>query len=207
MRWKRELGVVALLAGLLALPACDDDEGLGTSVGTNRINTVVALGDSITEGSGVTPYPSILAGLINKTVVNAGVGGHRAADGAARIRGLLEQHEPGYLIVMLGSNDAIHAENIDGTIDSLRSILLQARARGTIPVLSTLPPMTDGHSTFNEGVTVRNQRIIQLAGELGVHLADINGAFGTGEGLLSANGLHPNAAGQTLIAQVFAGMF
>jgi acyl-CoA thioesterase I len=203
----RVLGMVVLLAGLLALPACDDDDGLGTDVGTNRINTVVALGDSITEGHGVTPYPSILATLINKTVVNAGVGGHKAADGAARIRGLLEKHEPGYLIVMLGSNDAIHAENIDGMIDSLRSIVLQARARGTIPVLSTVPPMTLGHSTFNDGVVVRNQRIIQLAGEQGVAVVDINGVFGTGEGLLTSNGLHPNSQGQTLIAQAFAGLF
>lgn len=205
MNTKRGFGLVVLSVCLLA--GCEDDKGLSADVGDNDVNVVVALGDSITQGQGVTPYPAIVAVMTGKTVINAGAGGGKASGGASRVGGLLRKHKPGYLLILLGTNDAIHSMDVETTIAALRSIVQQAKANRTIPVLGTLPPMTDGHEIYNGGIVARNPRIAQLAAEEGVALADVGGAFGGGAGLLSEGGLHPNLEGQTTIARAFAGMF
>jgi hypothetical protein len=45
-----------------------------------------------------------------------------------------------------------------------------------------------------------------LAGDEGVTLADLEAAFGNDPALLKANGEHPNAAGNVVMAETFMGV-
>ena len=70
--------------------------------------TVLALGDSLTYGTGATAetsYPVFLAAATHWNVINAGVPGHTAAEGCARIHALLAEHRPALVLVFLGGND------------------------------------------------------------------------------------------------------
>lgn len=195
---------VVIAATVALLTGCEDGGSSASGdIGDNDPNVAVALGDSITQGMGVTPYPALIT---SKQVVNAGTGGGRASGGASRVGGLLATYKPAYLFILLGSNDAIHGGAPGSVKASLGAVVSAARANQTIPVLATVPPMIASHATFNEGVRAINTEIRNLASETGTALVDLEGSFGSNpEGLLDAGGLHPNQQGQQVIASSFAG--
>ncbi|HEY0883859.1 MAG TPA: GDSL-type esterase/lipase family protein, partial [Ramlibacter sp.] len=81
-----------LAACAVALAACGRRRKMdGIPAGA----VVLALGDSLTWGTGATPetsYPAVLAGLTGWQVVNAGVPGDTSAAALARLPGLLQEH-------------------------------------------------------------------------------------------------------------------
>lgn len=127
--------------------------------------TVVALGDSITDGNGSTPgadqrWPDFLARRLapqDVAVLNAGISGNRllrpgmGESGLARLeRDAL--HQPGVraLIVLLGTNDigwpgAAFAPHeglvpLEELVGGFRQLVAQAHLRGVRVVGATLPP-------------------------------------------------------------------
>ena len=75
------------LFGLLAGCGSNGDSSLtNNNPGSNDLNVVVAFGDSLTQGNlcDCPPYPSRLAGLIGKSVVNTGVAGTMAVENVER---------------------------------------------------------------------------------------------------------------------------
>lgn len=210
MRWMVSRGAMA--AGLaVAVAACDGGGGGGSGgggrdVGDNDRNVVVALGDSITSGNppgGLVTYPSLVASATGKRVVNGGVGGNAAADAAGRASGLMSRHNPGYLIILLGSNDAIQGRNIGDTAAALRGIVISAKARKTIPILSTVPHMYGARSIYNGRVDEINAEIRALASQEKVRVVNIAGAVST-EQYFTSDGLHPDQTGQQRIAVAYA---
>ena len=206
------LPTLLILAALALLAGCEDDGGPGDGhdFADKNPNIIVALGDSITAGSelsGYPAYPAILAALTGKTVINAGSDGQTSLGGAGRVTGLVDGYKAGYLLVLYGANDVIHGIPRDATIAALRSIISTARSRNTIPVLATLTPAFGPHGYMKGGVDELNFRIRQLAGEEGVALVDLAGAFGDGTELILGDGLHPNETGTERIASSFAGIF
>jgi acyl-CoA hydrolase len=105
-------------------------------------STVVALGDSLTFGTGATrdtSYPAVLASLTGWSVVNAGVPGSTAAEGCARLPDLLDEHRPQLVIVLLGGNDFLRRMPEQGIRDALGACTAAARARQTPIVILTVP--------------------------------------------------------------------
>ena len=207
VRFARRLVTVAASAVLLVGCEGDGGGGLSADVGDNDPNVVVALGDSITSGHGATPYPSLLTGMIGRTVVNSGVPGERAAGGAARVASVLARHKPGYLLIMLGSNDAIHASTPGPVATQLRSIVEQAKANHTVPIISTIPSMISLYSIFQGAVEPINAEIRAIGSEPGVYFVDSDARMGQNPDLYFDNGLHPNDAGHVVIAEAFAAVF
>ena len=81
---KRLLSALACTALLLAGCGGDDGDGgggAGKPASGNDPNLVVCIGDSLTAGINCegAPYPSRLAGMCGKTVLNLGVGGVSSA--------------------------------------------------------------------------------------------------------------------------------
>jgi acyl-CoA thioesterase I len=103
--------------------------------------TLLALGDSLTAGYGLADsdaYPVKLQAALGKThpgitIVNGGISGDTAADGAARLDWILQDNVDA-LIVELGANDALRGLDPAQTEAALNEILGKAKAR-KLPVL------------------------------------------------------------------------
>lgn len=137
-RGRRRVFLVAALA--LGLAACGAREPRATQLAAGA--TVLALGDSITFGTGAAPessYPAVLAGLTNWNVVNAGVPGDTSAGALQRLPALLQEHAPGLVIVGIGGNDFLRRMSAEQTRASIRAIVDQTRASGAQVLLVAIP--------------------------------------------------------------------
>ncbi len=202
-----------LLAALVAvfLTACGGDDGGGSSnsapdFGDNDPNVVVAIGDSITEGRCVpagAPYPSRVAGLTGKTVINQGKCGELTSGGAARIGGVLSKYKPGYVLILYGANDAIFGYGTDAFIDRLRSVIGAVKANKSVAIVGTVLPMYDSHAYAEGRAADYSSAIRSLAREMNVRLADVRKEFGSERSFLLEDGLHPSDSGNQLLAFTF----
>ncbi|HVE53250.1 MAG TPA: GDSL-type esterase/lipase family protein [Ramlibacter sp.] len=137
MRRRAVLGA-PLLAAALAACGRKAKKPAALPAGT----PVLALGDSITYGTGATPeasYPAVLAGLTGWKVVNAGVPGDTSAGALARLPALLQEHAPRLVLVSIGGNDFLRRLSPDETRANIRSICEQAVTAGAQVVLVAVP--------------------------------------------------------------------
>lgn len=161
--------------------------------------TIVVLGDSIASGVGSKPgeaYPDRLAARFgSEEVVNAGVSGNTAADGLARIDEVLAEN-PWLVVVELGGNDFLRRVPPEETEKSLRAILDRLMAARVVPVLVELDVPFGG----------RYQEIYERLGdEYGVPVVtDTLGEILRDPSLKIGDGIHPNAAGQKILAEAVA---
>src|SRR5438477_2551900 len=132
------------------------------AIGANRPNTYMAFGDSITEGDNYPGDPSYRGPLADKlrqhfgraTVLNEGVGSTKSFQGAERIDGPLLSDRPAYTLILYGTNDWNQSEchtvarlaTTCYTIASLRDIILSVKANSSLPVVGTVPPVTENYN-------------------------------------------------------------
>ncbi len=124
---------------LLALAACSAPPSL-PRLASDAV--ILAFGDSLTYGTGADgaqSYPSVLAALTARRVVNAGVPGEVSGEGLARLPGLLDEHRPQLLILMHGGNDLLRKGSPDELARNLRAMVDTSRARGIAVVLVGVP--------------------------------------------------------------------
>lgn len=173
--------------------------------GDNDVNTYVAQGDSITAGSECScpPYPARLAGLLGKTVVNSGQPAETSGSGAARAGSVLSKYKPGFLLVLYGVNDIIHGASSESAAANVRSIVQQAKANKTVPVVATYPIPVGPHGAFSGGTSSLNSLLRDMAGSEGVALVDLENEFEGSTDLLEPDGLHPNDLGTEVMALAF----
>jgi acyl-CoA thioesterase-1 len=165
------LRVIALTAFLtVGVEACDQQIGKpapkiqGTSVdarpGTKspppsnaaarpEERVLVAFGDSLTAGLGVSPEETYPARLQEKLllsgyryrIINAGVSGDTSAGGLRRVEWVLKS-KPDVVIVELGANDGLRGLNLAQTRTNLEEIIQRFLAGGAKVVLAgmKLPP-------------------------------------------------------------------
>jgi lysophospholipase L1-like esterase len=213
----RGLAVVTLLA----LGVGCSGGGPNTDFGDNDPDTVVALGDSITFGifdlgvdtcdetyRSTAGYSSRLGHLTGKTVMNEGICGEQSSGGLARIESVLKQWRPGVVLIDYSPNDIF--SGVDATISNLRAMIKAARANQTVPILGTLVPAVGEHAGWESFIEALNPQILALCAEEDLECADHHTAFTSDAGyiespyaLLSEDGLHPNAAGYTLMAETW----
>jgi lysophospholipase L1-like esterase len=193
-------------------------------LGTNRANVYMAFGDSITFGEGSndgTGYRSYLEANLGSywggsaSVRNEGKSATRSNAGAGRIGGSLDRTRPAYTLILYGTNDWNDLECKDDrfpcyTIDSLRSMVRDARSVQSNPILGTIIPVnpmfTDKDPTArNDWVKRMNDQIRALAKTEHVAVADTYAAFMRQSSLppLYTDFLHPNETGYALMAQEF----
>ena len=95
--------------------------------------TLLALGDSLTSGYGLSPdeaFPAKLEAALKSRypelkIINAGVAGDTASDGLARLDWALSD-DVGGLIVGLGANDALRGLDVAQTETALDGIMAKA---------------------------------------------------------------------------------
>lgn len=182
-----------ILPFLLLLAACRPDVPNLDSPG----RTIVCLGDSITAGVGSGPgeaYPDLLAARLGTEVVNAGVSGETAAEGLARVDQVLAEN-PWLVIVELGGNDILQRVPPEGTEQALRGILGRLVAARVVPVLVEVDAPFGG----------RYEEIYERLGDE-YHVPVVEDAVGEilRDRSLKSDTIHPNAAGQKLLAEAIA---
>ncbi len=113
------------------------------------ISTIVAFGDSITQGAnGLKPgegWVELLGeSLKSFKVRNAGIGGNTSAEGIARMITDVLAHMPGLVLVEFGGNDAVHdarAVSVEAFEKNLKTIHEQIKAKGGEVIFMTFSPV------------------------------------------------------------------
>jgi acyl-CoA thioesterase-1 len=177
--------------------------------------TLVALGDSLTQGYGLPPeegfVPQLQAWLRARgaevEVVNAGVSGDTTAGGRARLDWTLAG-EVDALIVALGGNDVLRGIDPAASRANLSAIMEGARARG-LPVL--LVGMKAPGNYGPDYKAAFDAIYPDLAAAYG---ADLIGSFfdpllaggddaAAAAAFMQPDGIHPNAEGVARIVEAF----
>ena len=163
-------------------------------------STVVALGDSLTYGTGATPdasYPATLATLTGWEVINGGVPGETAAEGCARLPALLEDHQPALVLVLLGGNDLLRRMPEQGITDALQRCVESARAAKARIALIFVPRFGTGG--------IANAPLYEAAGRtFNVPVIESGLAELLARSAMRADPVHLNAAGYREMANTVA---
>ena len=167
---------------------------------------IVALGDSLTAGLGVAAeeaYPALLDARLRREglayrVVNAGVSGDTTAGGRRRLDWVLRAR-PAVVVVALGANDGLRGLPVAAMRDNLAAIVSRARAADARVLLvgMRLP------SNYGEAYTREfADAFATVARELAVPLLPflLEGVAARSD-LNQPDGIHPNAAGQRVVAE------
>jgi acyl-CoA thioesterase-1 len=113
-------------------------------------NTILFLGDSLTEGLGVNKentYPSLVETMIQEklqkdiTVINGGVSGSTTSDGLARLQWYLKK-DPSLILIALGANDGLRGLDLNQSQKNLEEIIETAKESGAKVLLAgmLIPP-------------------------------------------------------------------
>ena len=127
-------------SALGALAACGKRKPLGRVVPAG--SRVLALGDSLTFGTGATPetsYPTVLAAMSGWQVINAGVPGDTSAQALERLPALLQEHTPALVLVSIGGNDLLRRLPEADTRANLQRICELAQGAGAQVLLLAVP--------------------------------------------------------------------
>ena len=204
---KRILVIGALLAhpGLALFQTAD-----AAKPDASKVITIVALGDSLTEGFGLSrkqAYPALIAEKMRSAdyefeVVNAGWSGDTTAGGLRRLPEVLRTRKKIDIFVLaLGINDAFRGVSIEQMRTNLQVIIDQTRARHpgvSIVIAGMQLPLasSDGY--------------VRAFGEMFAALAEKNHAalipyllegVGGDPAMNLPDRVHPNAAGQRILAE------
>ena len=104
--------------------------------------TILTFGDSLTAGVGTEKqhsYPSVLAKLSNRKVVNAGISGEVTELGLARLGDVIDETNPALMILLEGGNDILRNHNLAKTKKNLASMISLAKQKGVQLVLIGVP--------------------------------------------------------------------
>ncbi len=197
----------------LALAGCGGGGGDGglknKDPGDNDLNTVVAFGDSLTQGNmcSCTPYPARVAGLVGKNVFNTGVGGSLATENVDRTQAAIDRFHPAFMLILYGVNDIIHSQELGAVDEALQGMIDICRQNQVVPVLATYPEPIGDHGAFAPRVLLLNEHIQSIASENGLQCVDLEAEFAADPLLYESDGLHPNDAGTQIMAMAFADLF
>ena len=203
-QWRSRAVRLALLAAIClptAAPAKRD---------ASNVITIVALGDSLTAGYGLSrkqAWPALIAEKMREAgyefeVVNAGSSGDTTSGGLRRLPDILRAHRKvDILVVELGINDIFRGVELDQIRSNLQAIIERARARFPGVAIVIAGMQLPGYS---------NDDYVSAFGGMFATLAEKNRAtlipyFLEGVGgnpeLNQWDRLHPNAAGQRVLAE------
>ncbi|HEV8308085.1 MAG TPA: GDSL-type esterase/lipase family protein [Methylomirabilota bacterium] len=214
---------VAAAALLVAWAPAPEAAGfwLPADIGSNDPQVVLAIGDSITVGvlgDGACdtghchvadrPYPTVLLSLLTPRhpglrMLNHGRGGETTGDGVGRLRDLLIQNRPLFVLIMEGTNDANVGRDPGEIVGHLREMVRLVKANSSIPILAAIVPnFTDPDAqSITEAV---NARLPEMAQEEGVRFVNTFAAMNDQSLFGPQDLLHPNQRGYEVLGAAWA---
>jgi len=197
---------VALKVFILALAAIGCNGDSSPTAPDNDVPVIVAFGDSLTSGPGLTPaqtYPALLQQKITADgreyrVINAGVTGDTSSEALARFdRALVPESR--ILIIAIGINDGLRGVPIATVERNISSMIERAQTRGIKVLLCGMEAPPIG----GLGYTIEFHRMFtRLADRYKVPLVPffLIGIIGNDQ-LELDDSFHPNAAGHKVITE------
>ncbi len=169
---------------------------------------VLVLGDSLSEGLGVSPedaWPHLVEKKLNETykvtLINRSVSGSTTASGLSRLKWYLKSGEkPDLMVLELGANDGLRGVDLKETEKNLKAIIHHAKQE-KIPVLLTgmqIPP------NYGKDYALSFKNLFpKLAKSEQTDLVPflLEGVAGHPE-LNQADGIHPTPKGHEVMAKV-----
>lgn len=189
-----------VLAGSAALAACGRRKPQGRLVSAGA--TVLALGDSLTYGTGATPdtsYPVALAGLSGWQLVNAGVPGDTSAQALQRLPALLQEHRPALVLVSIGGNDLLRRLPEADTRANLKRICEAALASGAQVMVLALPRPSLAAAFV--GSLSDHPMYAEVSAALQLPLLERGWSSVLADEALRADAIHANARGYAQLAR------
>jgi acyl-CoA thioesterase I len=206
-RYVPVFGLVACLFGC-EQPSREPRESTTPPIATAERPSVVFLGTSLTAGLGVEPeqaYPALIQQKIDSAgldyrVINAGVSGETSAGARRRVDWLLRQ-PVAVLVLETGANDGLRGLPPDSLRANIQAVFDRAKAISPPPKLvlvgMRVPP------NYGRAYAERFRAVYpELARENGAGLVPflLDGVGGVPR-LNQADGIHPTAEGQRVIAE------
>lgn len=185
--------VLAIMLGLMPVAA--------------MAKSIVVLGDSISAGYGVdvdSAWVNLLQQKFKQQhdhyiINNESISGDTTAGGLARIDQLLIKHKPSLVLLELGANDGLRGLSPQAMKNNLAEIIRRCQqADAKVLLLGMKIPPNYGQRYIDMFYNIYPQ----LSDELNVPLVPfLLEKVALNPDMMQADGLHPNALGQPLIAE------
>ncbi len=190
----RNIFIISLIffPGLL-FTGCDSGPGIAP---IDQHSVILAFGDSLTRGTGAAKeqsYPAVLGQMLGHNIINLGVPGEVTSEGLKRLPAVLDEYNPGLVLLCHGGNDFLRRHNQDETIRNLRRMIGLIHERGADVILIGVPKLGFGLDVpkFYPAIAEENQ--IPYEGDI---LLDL-----LGDNDMKSDSIHPNATGYRLMAE------
>jgi acyl-CoA thioesterase-1 len=174
---------------------------------TVSAKTIVVLGDSISAGFGIEVQQGWVALLQNRlaaqhspyVISNESISGDTSAGGLARIDDALRRHKPQIVLIELGANDGLRGLSPEAMKANLTEMVKRAEKSGAkVLLLAMKIPPNYGKRYIEMFYNIYPQ----LAAELKVpYVPFILEDVALKTELMQADGLHPNALAQPIVAE------
>jgi acyl-CoA thioesterase-1 len=170
--------------------------------------TLVILGDSLSEGYGVARDQSwavLLAHHLKTacpqvTLINSSVSGDTTRNGVNRLNSVLNQTHPTWVVIALGANDGLRGLSLDNTEKQLKTLIDLTRQAHAIPILAEMAIPPNYGPRYADAFTAVYQNLHQQ--EKVALIPFILKNIAIKPELMQADGLHPNANAQPMIAEI-----
>ena len=205
------LFVLSIFSGCPSNPENPTETQVYRKNSTENSFRILILGDSLTEGYGVSAqqaFPSLLEKKLNDEfssdknrryeIINAGISGSTSSGGVSRIEWLLKS-KPDFLILALGGNDGLRGVPVEETKNNLEKIILAAKSKD-IPTLLAGMKMPPNYGI--EYTREFSKQFEDLANQENVPLIPfLLEGVGGNPAMNLPDRIHPNPAGHQKIAE------
>ena len=192
---RKFIGLVLVIFGVMAFSGITYTQTL-----------IVALGDSLTEGCGVSKeeaYPHLLEqGLLRKghsvKVINAGIRGSTSASATSRLRWYIRTN-PDIVIIALGGNDGLRGLSVEHMKNKLAEAIELALSEKIQILLAGMQIPRNYGTEYTE--SFRNA-FYELAEHYNLQMIPflLKGVGGVSS-LNQADGIHPNPEGHQILTR------
>ena len=171
---------------------------------------LIFLGDSITEGWGVSPAYRDTFGKYSP--LNLGISSDVTQNVLWRIaHGALTDTHADVLVLMIGVNNLAGGFSPQQTVAGIRAIVAAIRAqlpRTRVLLLAILPARPSPNDPLRQNIALANQQLEGLAGAMGVSYHDVGAVLLEPDGTISKATLrdfvHPTATGYARLSEAVA---